>query len=310
MHYQAHPHAEAKLIRCCAGAIYDVVLDLRRDTGTHAQWFAIELSAANCTMLYVPEGCAHGFQTLADDTQVFYQISDPYHAELARGVRWNDPRFRHRLADSGPHPLRAGPHIPGSLRMTRVLITGATGFIGRNCLSHLIARGYEVHATTREKEVRNPMPHVSWHQVDLLKPGAAAHLLGTLRPECLLHFAWYAEPGNFWHASENIEWVRATLELFSAFAKNGGRRIVAAGTCAEYDLCAGECHELTTPLSPNSLYGGSKHAVERILYFSNGENGVSSAWGRAFFLYGPGEHPSRLVAYVVNSLLQGRLLLL
>jgi dTDP-4-dehydrorhamnose 3,5-epimerase len=93
MHYQAEPHAEVKLIRCFAGAIYDVILDLRPASPSYCKWFGVELTASNGKMLYVPEGFAHGFETLADDTQVFYQMSVPYRPELARGVRWNDPLF-------------------------------------------------------------------------------------------------------------------------------------------------------------------------------------------------------------------------
>jgi dTDP-4-dehydrorhamnose 3,5-epimerase len=93
MHYQAEPHAEVKLVRCTSGVIYDVILDLRPASPTYCKWFAIELTAANRKMLYIPEGIAHGFQTLADDTEVFYQISVSYHPESARGVRWNDPLF-------------------------------------------------------------------------------------------------------------------------------------------------------------------------------------------------------------------------
>jgi dTDP-4-dehydrorhamnose 3,5-epimerase len=93
MHYQVSPHAEAKLVRCTAGAIYDVVLDLRPGSATHRQWIAMELTAENHTILYVPEGCAHGFQTLRDDTEVSYQMSRPYNAEAARGVRYDDAAF-------------------------------------------------------------------------------------------------------------------------------------------------------------------------------------------------------------------------
>jgi dTDP-4-dehydrorhamnose 3,5-epimerase len=93
MHYQTEPYPEAKLIRCTAGAIYDVMLDLRRNLDTYGNWTAFELSAANRRMVYVPEGVAHGFQTLADDSEVFYQMSEFYHPECARGVRWDDPAF-------------------------------------------------------------------------------------------------------------------------------------------------------------------------------------------------------------------------
>src|SRR5271170_1159779 len=93
MHYQSEPYAESKLIGCCVGAVYDVVLDLRLESPTYLRWFAAELTASNHKMLYVPAGCAHGFQTLMDTSEVLYQISQAYRAESARGVRWNDPRF-------------------------------------------------------------------------------------------------------------------------------------------------------------------------------------------------------------------------
>jgi dTDP-4-dehydrorhamnose 3,5-epimerase len=93
MHYQAAPHEEPKLVRCTRGAIHDVIIDLRPDSPTHRAWFAIELTAYNWRTLYVPPGFAHGFQTLVDDTEILYQMAEPYVAELARGVRWSDPVF-------------------------------------------------------------------------------------------------------------------------------------------------------------------------------------------------------------------------
>jgi len=93
MHYQAPPFAEAKLVRCTSGAIFDVIIDLRESSATFRQHFSVELCAATGKLLYIPEGLAHGFQTLLDDTEVFYQMSQPYAPECARGVRWNDPSF-------------------------------------------------------------------------------------------------------------------------------------------------------------------------------------------------------------------------
>ena len=93
MHYQVSPHEEAKLVSCISGVIYDVIIDLRPNSTTYCQWFAVELSAENYKMLYVPEGFAHGFQTLRDNTAVFYQMSEFYHPECARGARWDDPAF-------------------------------------------------------------------------------------------------------------------------------------------------------------------------------------------------------------------------
>jgi dTDP-4-dehydrorhamnose 3,5-epimerase len=93
MHFQVAPYEEAKLVRCTMGAIYDVIIDLRPGSATFCKWFSVELSASNHSMLYVPEGFAHGFQTLQDDTEVFYQMSQVYSANCARGVRWNDAAF-------------------------------------------------------------------------------------------------------------------------------------------------------------------------------------------------------------------------
>lgn len=93
MHYQKAPHQEAKLVRCTQGGIYDAIVDLREDSETYTQWFGAELTAENRNALYVPEGCAHGFITLRDDTEVLYQMAEFFHAECAAGARWNDPAF-------------------------------------------------------------------------------------------------------------------------------------------------------------------------------------------------------------------------
>lgn len=93
MHYQASPHSQDKIVRCTMGSMYDVIIDLRLSSPTFKQWMATELTAGNRLMLYVPKGLAHGFLTLEDDTEVFYQMSDLYNPESVRGVRWNDPAF-------------------------------------------------------------------------------------------------------------------------------------------------------------------------------------------------------------------------
>lgn len=93
MHYQAGPYSECKLVRCTRGSFYDVALDLRRDSPTYLRWHSVELTAENRLALYIPRGLAHGFQTLADETEVYYQMSEPYVVTAARGVRWDDPAF-------------------------------------------------------------------------------------------------------------------------------------------------------------------------------------------------------------------------
>lgn len=93
MHYQTAPHAEAKLVKCTQGSVYDVIIDLRPDSDTYKDWCAVELNSDNHTMLYIPENFAHGFLTLEDNTEVFYQMSEFYYSECARGIRWSDPAF-------------------------------------------------------------------------------------------------------------------------------------------------------------------------------------------------------------------------
>ena len=93
LHYQAPPYEEAKLVRCTQGALYDVIVDLRQDSPALGQWLAVDLSAENYRMLFIPAGVAHGFQTLADNTEIFYQMSEFYQADAARGIRWDDPEL-------------------------------------------------------------------------------------------------------------------------------------------------------------------------------------------------------------------------
>ena len=185
----------------------------------------------------------------------------------------------------------------------KVFVTGATGFIGRHALAPLIERGFEVHAAYHKGsfEAKN----VQWHHADLLRDEAAQRLCRTIQPTHLLHFAWYAVPGKYWTSEENEKWVIATDNLLRAFAASAGTRAVLAGTCAEYDWKnLAELVSEPAPIAPATLYGACKHrAHERAESFAK-DTGVSLAWGRIFFLYGPHEPRERLVASVINSLLE------
>jgi nucleoside-diphosphate-sugar epimerase len=183
--------------------------------------------------------------------------------------------------------------------VSRVVLTGATGFVGRQALPALLAAGHDVHAVARR---RGPdLPGVTWHELDLLTdPRAPAEL----RPEVLLHLAWYAEHGKFWTSPENVRWVQATLALLEAFAATGGRRAVLAGTCAEYEWSRAVYPE-DAPRRPSTLYGASKHGLQVVAAAFAEQVDIELAWGRLFFLYGPFEAPARLVPSLVCSLLRG-----
>jgi len=186
----------------------------------------------------------------------------------------------------------------------RVLLTGASGFVGRAAIAPLIRAGFEVHAIAR-RQIDAPAP-VTWHVADLFDQDQMQRLLQAIAPSDLLHFAWYAEPGKYWTARENLDWLGASLALLQAFGRNGGRRVVMAGTCAEYDWHHGLCVENSTPLAPNTLYGTCKHALQTVLGAYCRQYRLSSAWGRIFFPYGAHEHPARLVPSVIGALLAGR----
>lgn len=183
-----------------------------------------------------------------------------------------------------------------------VLVTGASGFVGRPVLKHLQSRSFVVHAAHRN--AADCLGDVTIHLVDLLKHGEAERLMETVRPTHLLHLAWDVLPGQFWSSRNNLDWLVASLRLYQAFVRAGGKRAVLTGTCAEYDWSLDWLDEVTTPRNPETLYGVAKNALFELITAAR-EPDVSFAWARLFFLYGPGEPMGRLVPDVMTSLMKG-----
>ncbi len=163
--------------------------------------------------------------------------------------------------------------------MKRLLITGASGFIGKHVVAQLKGFGFEVHAPSST-------------ELDLLDTVQVRDYMSRIQPSHLLHLAWITTPGVFFESLENIRWVESTLALAQAFVEAGGKRFVAAGTCFETVL----------EESP-TLYGMCKDVTRELLQVYFLKTDVEFAWGRVFFLYGPGEHPERLVSAVTRGLL-------
>jgi nucleoside-diphosphate-sugar epimerase len=192
--------------------------------------------------------------------------------------------------------------------VTRVLVTGAGGFVGLPLLGRLDSEGREVHALhTRAPPASAPVG-VLWHRLDLFDAQAVDALMGELAPDQLVHLAWCTEHGRFWSARENVEWVQHSLQLVRAFVRCGGRRLVILGTCAEYDWSAasGALVEAGSPLVPATLYGVTKDALRRVASAYAQQEQVELAWGRLFSPYGPREAAGRLVPSLVRSLLAWR----
>ena len=188
--------------------------------------------------------------------------------------------------------------------MTRVLVTGASGFVGRHVVDALTEAGLHVHAVARRP--RAAMAGVTWHAADLLDPDDRLRAVAAAKAEALLHLAWHATPPDYWRHADNVRWLSASLDLVRAFVERGGTRVVGVGSCAEYDWSGGFCREMATPLNPDSLYGVAKSACGAVLDAYARETAFSFAWARLFLLFGPGDAASRLIPSLTTTLAAGQ----
>ncbi len=180
--------------------------------------------------------------------------------------------------------------------MQRLLITGASGFIGKHVLDQLLDHPCEIHAVSRYP--CNAPVNVNWHLSDLLvdDPGKLIH---DIQPTHLLHMAWDVTHGACWQSDANEAWYQASLRLLDAFIEHGGQRAVVCGTCAEYDWQDGLCNEETTPLSDDTAY--ARYKCKLLDELKN--RPVSWGWARPFWVYGPGEPAEKIVSSTVINLI-------
>ncbi len=196
----------------------------------------------------------------------------------------------------------------------RVLLTGAGGFIGRSSIMPLIRRGFEVHAVFSDAARAADcaaLPATRTHVADLLSEPQVDDLMAQVAPSHLLHFAWIATPGVYWHSDDNFRWLASSQSLLRKFRSRGGIRAVMAGSCVEYDWSkASVCSESSSPLADQAAastpYAATKIALQKSLAKFSLEEALSSAWGRIFFQFGPHEHPDRLVPSVIRHLLMNQ----
>jgi len=189
--------------------------------------------------------------------------------------------------------------------MRRVLVTGASGFIGTHCLRRLALEVCEIHAVNRSGN-GDPAAGVTWHAADLRDIGQLSPLIAKIRPSHLLHCAWIATPGLYAHSPENFTWLQSTVALADAFGGQGGARFVGIGSSAEYDPGDRPCVEDETPIRPATIYGKCKSAGWLATQAAAQQHGFSAAWGRLFLPYGPGDPPQRLIPSVLAALRDGK----
>ena len=187
----------------------------------------------------------------------------------------------------------------------RVLITGATGLIGRQTVRPLRDRGYEIIALNHKAHSANGIESI---RADILDPASRIAAIRQAKATHLLHLAWHDGPQGRWTAPENMEWSTATFELVREFAAEGGRRAVCVGSCAEYDWSYEVLAE-STPLRPTSVYGRAKASTGTLLTEIAPNLGLSLAWARIFFCYGPGEPRGRLLGDLLHGLSAGQTVL-
>lgn len=187
--------------------------------------------------------------------------------------------------------------------MKRVLITGGSGFVGKNVVNVLLERGYEVYviSTSPTKSCSLQLKIVN---CNLLNYTEILEVMQDISPSYLIHLAWETTHNIYLHSNKNIDWVTASMNLLTAFRNVGGKRVFISGTCFEYEYRNSPLSETDT-LMPDNLYSACKIALHTMATQYSKDNGISLVWGRLFYLFGENEKPSRVVPYIISNLLKG-----
>lgn len=191
--------------------------------------------------------------------------------------------------------------------MSKVLLTGGRGFIGSSVLAALVNRGHVVHVVSRVQASNIHVSQIHWHTTDLFDQAAVTELFDIVHPDVLIHLSWDTSHGSYWHTASNLSWLTASLSLVQDFARVGGKKILLAGSSAEYQWGSLEnLKEYSSLLAPDSLYGISKLALFNMVTKWAATEGISVAWLRFFNVFGPRERPERLIPRVICSLLDSQ----
>jgi len=193
---------------------------------------------------------------------------------------------------------------------TKILLTGGTGFIGSPVSRVLKQCGLNFTLAVYEHDPQLAILERDYDvvRVNLLTEHSRSELMCNVKPDVLIHLAWYAEPNNFWQSPLNMNWLYASLDLFKHFVDQGGKRCLMTGTCAEYDWSEGGCFsENTTTIAPDTFYGIAKDALRRACQGYAAVSGISFLWCRLFWPYGPGEPEGRLFSFLMKEWREGRI---
>ncbi len=186
--------------------------------------------------------------------------------------------------------------------MKKVLLTGSTGFVGRQTIPFLIQKGYEIHTVSTQENYTHHSGVIG-HKCDLFNLAETSDLIQKVKPSHLLHFAWITTPGKCLISPENLTWMEASLRLIRLFVENGGKRIVVAGSCAEYESTP-LCKEDDNSFKSTTFYGQCKRSLYLILENFARQANFELAWGYIFYLYGPHERQDRFLPSIIRGIFQ------